>query len=235
MQLTPGKDIRTPSAAATGLAVWRLTIAAVALVGFCLAMLNGTRHWHWLGLYEWSQLTTLLARLVALTDVAAPALRPGEATMGIIRGAAGAYVMVTMIGYRFLIGGDYSLPASLLEHLAVPLLALVDWLFIGRAQTRVRWWWPLVWIVGPLAYLALYIQGAGRHGVSPYSILIVGSADFWPTAVVLFSSFVPLFFVVWGAPRLLRWSGSGVSQREGRDGLLDVVGVRRSVADGDAS
>lgn len=88
----------------------------------------------------------------------------------------------------------------------LPLLVLVDWLFIGRAQTRVRWWWPLVWIVGPLAYLALYIQGASRHGVWPYSILIVGSADFWPTAVVLFSSFVPLFFVVWGAPRLLRWS-----------------------------
>jgi hypothetical protein len=41
--------------------------------------------------------------------------------MGIIRGAACAYVMVTMIGYRFLIGGDYSLPASLLEHLAVPI------------------------------------------------------------------------------------------------------------------
>jgi hypothetical protein len=167
MQLTPGKDIRTPSAAATGLAVWRLTIAAVALVGSRLAMLNGTRHWHWLGLYEWSQLTTLLACLVALAGVAAPALRPGEATMGIIRGAACAYVMVTMIGYWFLIGGDYSLPASLLEHLAVPLLVLVDWLFIGRAQTRVRWWWPLVWIVGPLAYLALYIQGAGRYGVSP--------------------------------------------------------------------
>jgi len=28
---------------------------------------------------------------------------------------------------------------------------------------------------------------------------------------------------------------SGVSQREGRDGLLDVVDVRRSVADGDVS
>jgi len=65
----------------------------------------------------------LLACLVALAGVAAPALRPGEATMGIIRGAACAYVMVTMIGYRFLIGGDYSLPASLLEHLAVPIQA----------------------------------------------------------------------------------------------------------------
>jgi hypothetical protein len=212
MRLTPRKDICTPSAAATGLAVWRLTIAAVALVGFCLAMLNGTRRWHWLGLYEWGQLTTLLACLVALAGVAAPALRPGEATMGIIRGASCAYVMVTMIGYRFLIGGDYSKPASLLEHLVVPLLVLIDWLFIGRSLTRMRWYWPLVWIAGPAAYVALYIHGAGRYGISPYPILTVGRADFWPAAVALISSFVPLFFLVWGAPRIVVRSSAPQAQ-----------------------
>ena len=83
--------------------------------------------------------------------------------LGILRGAACAYVMITMIGYRLLIGGDYSVPASLLEHLVVPLLVLVDWLFVVRGQSRLRWWWPALWIVGPLAYLGLYVQGAQQY------------------------------------------------------------------------
>ena len=210
MRLTPAGDIRTPSPAAAALVVWRLTIAAVALVGFCLAMLNGTRRWHWLGLYEWSQLTTLFAFLVALAGVATPALRPGEPVLDVLRGAASAYVMITMIGYRFLIGGDYGMPSSLLEHLVVPLLVLVDWLFVCRDQARLRWWWPVAWIAGPLGYLALYVQGAQLYGISP--VFTFDSASFWPNVTLLFSTFLPLFFAVWAAPRLLRAASRTVGQ-----------------------
>jgi hypothetical protein len=174
-------------------------------------MLNGTRSWHWLGLYEWSQLTTLFACLVAMAGVAAPAIRPGEPVLGILRGAACSYVLLTMICYRVLIGGDYSLPASLLEHLVVPLLVLVDWLFVCRGQARLRWWWPVVWIVAPFGYLALYVQGASEYGISPYPIFTYGSASFWPNITVLFSTFLPLFFAVWGAPRLLRLARRSVA------------------------
>ncbi len=203
MRLTPAEDLRTPSPAATGLVVWRLNIAAVALVGFCLAMLKGTRHWHWLGLYEWSQLTTLFACLVALVGVASPAQRSQEPVLDILRGTACAYATVTMVGYRILIGGDYSLPSSLLEHLVVPLLVLIDWLFVCRGQTRLRWWWPVAWIAGPLAYLGLYVHGAQRYGISPSPLFTLGSATFWPNVVLLFASFVPIFFAVWGAPRVV--------------------------------
>jgi hypothetical protein len=211
MRLTPAAP-RTPSPAAAGLVVWRLTIAAVSLVGFCLAMLNGTRRWHWLGMYEWSQLTTLCACLVALAGVAAPAMRPGEPVLGILRGAACGYVMVTMIGYRLLIGGDYSRPSSLLEHLVVPLLVLVDWLFVCRGQARLRWWWPLAWLLGPTCYLALYVQGAQLYQVSPYLVLTYGSTTFWPNAILLIASFAPLFFAVWGAPRILRLARAAAPQ-----------------------
>jgi len=214
MRLTPAEDTCTPSLAATALVVWRLAVAAVALVGFCLAMLNGTRRWHWVGLYEWSQLTTLFACLVALGAVAAPALRPGEATLAIFRGAACAYVLLTMIGYRFLIGGDYSLPASLLEHLVVPLLVLVDWVFVGRRQASVKWWWSLMWIVGPAAYVGLYIRGAQQYGVSPYPTFTVGSATFWPNVTILFASFLPIFFAVLGAPRLIRITRGPAAARQ---------------------
>ena len=204
MRLTPAEDPPTPSAAAAGLVVWRLTIAAVALVGFCLAMLQGTRQWHWLGLYEWPQLTTLFAFLVAVAGIAAPALRPREPVLNVLRGAACAYAVMTVIGDRVLTGGDYSLPAALLEHLVVPLLVLVDWLFVCRGQARVRWWWPLAWNAGPLAYLALYVQGAQRYGISPYPDFTVGTATFGPHVILLFTSFVPLFFAIWGAPRAIR-------------------------------
>jgi hypothetical protein len=189
---------------ATAFVLWRLAIAAVALVGFCLAMLNGTRRWHWLGMYEWSQLSTLFAFLVALAGVAAPALCPRESTLNILRGASCAYVLITMIGYRVLIGGDYSTPSSLLEHLVVPLMVLVDWLFVCQGQSSVRWWWPLLWYVGPLGYLALYLQGARQYGVSPYPVFTVGSGNFWPNILSLFASFVPLLFMVWAAPRAIR-------------------------------
>ena len=195
--------------AATSLVLWRLAIAAVSLVGFCLAMLNGTRQWHWLGLYEWSQLTTLFAFLVSMAGVAAPALCPSEATLTILRGAACAYVMITMIGYRVLIGGDYSLPSSLLEHLVVPLVVLVDWLFVCRGQSRVSWWWPLVWLAGPVGYLALYLQGAQQYGISPYPVFTVGSDAFWPNIAALFSSMPVLLYAVWAAPRAVRVARRG--------------------------
>ena len=210
MQPTPRVDIRLPSVTATGLVVWRLTIASAALVGFCLAMLDGTRRWHWLGLYEWSQLTTVFACLVALAGVAAPAICPREPVLGILRGAACAYVLVTMIGYRFLPGGDYSLPASLLEHLVVPLLVLVDWLFVVKGQARMRWWWPVVWMVGPLGYLALYLQGAQQYGISMSPLFTFGSATFWLNIVWLFTAFPSLFFAVWAAPRALRLARASV-------------------------
>jgi hypothetical protein len=199
---------------ATALVLWRLAIAAVALVGFCLAMLNGTRQWHWLGLYEWSQISTLFTVLVALAGVAAPSLCPSESTLNILRGASCGYVMITMIGYRVLVGGDYTTPSSVLEHLVVPLIVLVDWMFVCREQSRVRWWWPLVWFVGPLGYLALYRQGTEQYGISPYAVFTVGSDSFWPNIVALFASFVPLFFAVWGAPRAVRLARAGVAVAE---------------------
>lgn len=212
MRPTPREDLHAPSVLATALVLWRLGIAAVALVGFCLAMLNGTRQWTWLGLYQWSQLSTLFAFLVALGGVAAPAFCPNEATMNVLRGAASAYVAITMVGYRFLIGGDYSLPSSLLEHLVVPLLVLADWLLVCRGQARVRWWWPFVWFVGPMAYVALYIHGSLKYGVTLYPILEVGSDTFWRNLAWLFASFAPLFYLIWGAPRAVRLARAGDGQ-----------------------
>ena len=63
-------------------------------------------------------------------------------------------------------------PANVLLHLVVPLLAMTDWLLVGRGQAQVRWWQPLVWLAYPAAYLALalaVLNNAGRR--APYYFL----------------------------------------------------------------
>jgi hypothetical protein len=68
-----------------------------------------------------------------------------------------------------------------LLHVVVPVLALSDWLLVGRDQAQVRLWQPLVWLAYPAAYLALalaVLNHVGRR--APYYFLdpdTVGTAS----------------------------------------------------------
>jgi hypothetical protein len=79
--------------------------------------------------------------------------------------------------------------ANMLLHVVVPVLALTDWLLVGRDQARVRWWQPVAWLAYPAAYLALalaVLNDVGRR--APYYVLdpgTVGTASVAMNIVVL--------------------------------------------------
>jgi len=74
-----------------------------------------------------------------------------------IRGAVVLYVLIAGVIWNLFLTGHsmgYT-PANMLLHIVVPMLALTDWLLVGRDQARVRWWQPMVWLIYPAAYLTL--------------------------------------------------------------------------------
>src|SRR5829696_8626415 len=95
-----------------------------------------------------------------------------------IRGAVVLYVLIAGVTWNLFLTG-YSMgytPANLLLHVVVPVLALTDWLLVGRDQARVRWWQPVAWLAYPAAYLALalaVLNHVGRR--APYYFLDPGT------------------------------------------------------------
>ena len=91
-----------------------------------------------------------------------------------VRGAVVLYVLIAGVIWNLFLterSMGYT-PANVLLHLVVPLLAMTDWLLVGRGQAQVRWWQPLVWLAYPAAYLALalaVLNNAGRR--APYYFL----------------------------------------------------------------
>ena len=95
-----------------------------------------------------------------------------------IRGAVVLYVLIAGVIWNLFLT-EHSMgytPANLLLHIVVPVLALTDWLLVGRDQAQVRWWQPVVWLLYPTAYLALallVLNHVGRR--APYYFLDPGS------------------------------------------------------------
>ena len=95
-----------------------------------------------------------------------------------IRGAMVLYVLIAGVIWNLFLTG-YSMGytvANFLLHVAVPVLALTDWLLVNRDRARVQWWQPLVWLAYPAAYLALalaVLNHAGRR--APYYFLDPGT------------------------------------------------------------
>jgi hypothetical protein len=96
-----------------------------------------------------------------------------------VRGAVVLYVLIAGVIWNLFLTGHsmgYT-PANVLLHLVVPVLAMTDWLLVGRDQARrdhapLRWWQPMVWLAYPAAYLALalaVLNNAGRR--APYYFL----------------------------------------------------------------
>jgi hypothetical protein len=90
------------------------------------------------------------------------------------RGAAVLYVVVAgVIWNLFLTGRSMGYTsANVILHVVVPLLAVTDWLVIGRGQGTARWWQPFAWLAYPAAYAGLAVlvlNSAGRR--APYYFL----------------------------------------------------------------
>jgi hypothetical protein len=100
-----------------------------------------------------------------------------EARTG-LRGAVVLYVVVAGVVWNLFLTGrsmGYT-PANVLLHVVVPVLAVADWVLIGKGEAAVRWWQPFAWLVYPAAYAALaliVLNRAGRR--APYYFLDPGS------------------------------------------------------------
>jgi hypothetical protein len=119
-----------------------------------------------------------------------------------VRGAAVLYVLIAGVIWNLFLTSHsmgYT-PANVLLHVVVPMLALSDWLLVGRDQAQVRWWQPLVWLAYPAAYLALalaVLNHVGRR--APYYFLdpdTVGTASVVANICVLAGGTLALGYVL---------------------------------------
>ena len=111
----------------------------------------------------------------------AAALGPGPAALW-VRGALATVLGLVGGTWILLLGGDYSEPWSLLEHLVTPALVIGDVLVVSPLlgdRTRGRWWWSVTWLVLPLAYLLAYVVG----DFALYDFLDPGDPSFAPTVL----------------------------------------------------
>jgi hypothetical protein len=95
-----------------------------------------------------------------------------------VRGAVVLYVLIAgVIWNLFLTGHSMGYTAAnMLLHAVVPVLALTDWLLVGRDQAQVRWWQPVAWLAYPAAYLALALAVLNQVGRrAPYYFLDPGT------------------------------------------------------------
>ncbi|OFJ50362.1 Pr6Pr family membrane protein [Mycolicibacterium grossiae] len=116
---------------------------------------------------------TYQANLLAAAYYLWTLLSPTANARNGIRGAVVLYVVVAGLVWNLFLterSMGYT-PANFLLHVVVPVLAVVDWLTIGRGD-GVRWWQPLAWLAYPAVYgvVALAVlNGAGRR--APYYFL----------------------------------------------------------------
>jgi hypothetical protein len=113
-----------------------------------------------------------------------------------LRGAVVLYVVVAGVIWNLFLTGrsmGYT-PANVILHVVVPLLAIIDWLVVGRGEGAVRWWQPFAWLVYPAAYAGLalaVLNNAGRR--APYYFLDPGSVGI--ATVVANTSILALGFL----------------------------------------
>jgi hypothetical protein len=106
-----------------------------------------------------------------------------------LRGAA--TVTMLLVGGTFvgLMGEEADGP-----HAVIPMLVLVDWLFVGRSQFRTRWWEPPTWTVFGLLYL-WYHQ---THDVPLYED-ILGEDNIETMVPAFLAGTIVLAYLLWAA------------------------------------
>lgn len=183
--------------------VLRVVIVVVVLAALVLVETTSRSGVLW-RLTTFTYQVNVLAAAYYVWTLASPAradARPG------LRGAVVLYVVVAGTVWNLFLTGmsmGYTL-ANVLLHVVMPVLALADWLLVGRSQGGVRWWQPLAWLGYPVVYLGLallVLNEAGRR--APYYFLdpdSVGAAAVAGNVALLALAFAALGYVISGLGR----------------------------------
>lgn len=173
------------------LSAWRLLVATCGFVGFGFAV--ATFHDPWPAL---SQQASLLAGVVYLG--LAIAGRRAERVGTWLRGATTVLLLLVCVTYLTVLEGDLDTTGSLFEHLITPTLVLADWVVAGRTRA-VRWWYPISWVVFPVAYLVYFLVADVRLY---RTFLDPTAADFGLTVGEFLLALVAVGYLLYGIAKL---------------------------------
>ncbi|AEV75419.1 hypothetical protein MycrhN_4939 [Mycolicibacterium rhodesiae NBB3] len=161
------------TSSAPGLAILRLVLRMAIVMSVLIALvvveISSRSGVSW-RLITFTYQANIIAAAYYLWTLVSPRADPRVG----LRGAVVLYVVIAGVVWNLLLTGrsmGYT-PANVLLHVVVPVLALSDWLLVGRGQGRVRWWHPLAWLVYPSLYVVLAVvvlNEAGRR--APYFFL----------------------------------------------------------------
>ncbi|MFI5508274.1 Pr6Pr family membrane protein [Mycobacterium sp. NPDC051804] len=149
--------------------VLRVAIVAAVLAALVVVEVSSRSGVMW-RLITFTYQANILAAAYYLWTLVSPS---ADARVG-LRGAVVLYLLITGVVWNLLLterSMGYTV-ANFLLHVAVPALALSDWLLVGRGQARVHWWHPLAWLAYPALYVVaaiLILNEAGRR--APYYFL----------------------------------------------------------------
>jgi hypothetical protein len=146
-------------------------------------------------------LTNILAALAFTLPWLAPQSAPGEFfSRPNVRTAIAAYIIIVMTIVYFVLRHltdlqDWDFAADLLLHYVMPVLFVIDWLFLVPKQT-LKLKGTLGWLAFPVIYLAwTFIHGV-YSGFYPYPFL--NGAELGNTRVLLNEAGLLVIFLVLG-------------------------------------
>ncbi len=218
---TPGQNDLLPPASHTTLVLtvsWRLVLTLISGTGLVLMFgpLRSLPEVINQALY-FTTISNILVFLVALAGVLRPLFlrdRPVrqrlEGNRGWLRGLTACAALLTGLVFGFIMAGDLSEPVSFIPHLVLPVLAVADWVLVGRNQSRLAWWVPLTWTLTLAPYLFVYAWDAQRNHPR-YAFLDPALPSWWSWIGMLSAGFLVLAYLLWGLGRLrgLRGRGQG--------------------------
>jgi hypothetical protein len=193
---------RVPPGVLVGVSVWRLVIVVFAFVGFILAVSGGSGDGRFAALSQQASLVTAICYLILLLYPLFVGGRRHEPVRPWLRGALVVLLSLVSVTFLSLLGGELNETWSLFEHLLTPLAVLADWLFVGRDQRAVRWWFPFTWLAFPLAYLLFYIGYVGGTGEPIYPFLDPGAGDFVGVVFAFLAAVLAFAFLIYGIGKL---------------------------------
>lgn len=156
--------------------------------------------------YFTNQTSLLMGVILVATGVLTLARRDSPQWLTSLRGAATAYLIVVAVIYNVLVPGTGSAPpwVSAVLHVVVPVISVLDWLFVGDRR-------PLAWrsvslvLIYPAIWLVVVLARGATDGWVPYGFLLPENGQ---TSLIL--HIVGLLCAVMVAAVLV-WLGSRIS------------------------